>query len=75
MSEHLQHNQGIGPYRLVRNRGGVKSYFAGHHENGQPQWAEDQNLGVHYPSPGMASEVQRALVSEAGDTLNVVRIS
>lgn len=73
MSEH--HNQGMGPYRLVRNRDGVKTYFAGHHTNGQPQWVDKQDDGVHYPSTAMASEVQRALVSEAGETLNVVRIN
>lgn len=73
MSEHF--NQGTGPYRLVRNRDGVKTYFAGHHTNGQPQWSETQELSVHYPSPAMAAEVQRALVSEAGETLNVVRIN
>ncbi len=73
MSEH--HNRGTGPYRLVRNRDGEKTYFAGYHENGQAQWVNAEDVGVHYPSPEMASEVQRVLVSEAGETLNVVRIN
>ena len=69
------HSHGIGPYRLVRNRDGQKAYFAGHHDNGQPRWVDNQQDGVHYPEAGMAATVQRTLTPSAGESLNVVRVT
>lgn len=71
------HSDTQGPYRLVRNKDGTKSYYAGHHENGQVRWLAEKNDRevIHYPDPGVAAAVQRALPTEFGVTLNVVRIT
>jgi hypothetical protein len=74
MSEHLAQKT-HGPYRIVRNKDGVKTYFAGHHEHGQVRWVERSDDGVHYPDTGLAGTVQRALKAEPGESLNVVRIT
>lgn len=64
-----------GPYRIVRNKDGAKSYFAGHYDNGQVRWVDRADDGVHYPDPGLAGTVQRALKADVGESLNVVRIT
>lgn len=71
------HSQTEGPYRIVRNKDGVKTYFAGHHENGQVRWEASENTRgvVHYPDTGVAATVQRALKTDVGESLNVVRIT
>lgn len=74
MSEHLA-QETHGPYRIVRNKDNVKSYFAGHYDNGQVRWVERSDDGVHYPDPGLAGTVQRALKADVGESLNVVRIT
>lgn len=74
MNEHAN-AETHGPFRIVRNRDGQKSYFSGHHENGQVRWAEKAADGIHYPNAGLAGTVQRALKAEAGESLNVVRIT
>lgn len=73
MSEHLTLAT-RGPYRIVRNKEGLKSYFAGHYANGQVRWVEHSDDGVHYPDAGLAGTVQRSLVAEHGESLNVVRV-
>ncbi len=76
MSER-SHSHTQGPYRIVRVKDGVKSYFAGHHENGQVRWegSSDHREVVRYPDTGVAATVQRALKTDVGESLNVVRIT
>lgn len=62
------------PYRVVRVKDGNKSYFAGHHENGQIHWVDKPDDGVPYPDSGLAGVVQQALVAETNEALNVVRV-
>lgn len=71
------HSETHGPYRVVRVKDGVKSYFAGHHENGQVKWVDSANHpeAVRYPDTGLAATVQRNLTTDVGESLNVVRIT
>lgn len=64
-----------GPYRIVRNYEGKKTYFAGHHTNGSPEWVDRQEEGIHYPEPGLAVTVRNALPSDVAGSINVVRIT
>jgi hypothetical protein len=64
-----------GPFRITRTRDGKTMYYAGHHENGQIHWVEEEDKGVHYPTAEMAVTTKNPLKFEPGDTLNVVRIN
>lgn len=70
-----QHSPTSGPYRIVRNHEGKKTYFAGHNTNGSVNWVDRQENAVRYPEPGLAATVRNALPSDISGSINVVRIT
>ena len=68
-------DQTQGPYRISRTRDGHISYYAGHHENGQIHWVDNEDDGVKYPNVELASTTKSTFKFELGDTLNVVRVN
>lgn len=63
-----------GPYRISRDKEGVRAYFAGHHTNGQPHWVDSFDDAIRYPDERLAATVHRSLDVEDDSTTNVVRI-
>jgi hypothetical protein len=75
------HNETLGPFRIVRTKDGMFSYFAGHHENGQVRWVEASHAAekpseevIRYPTIGMANEVKTVLQTDVSESLNVIRV-
>lgn len=71
----MSHAKTSGPYRIVRNHEGKKTYFAGHHGNGSSKWVDRQEDAVHYPEPGVAATVRNALPADLAGSIHVVRIT